>query len=76
MLDQEEITCKLFQPVQLEQKERQETISQRLDLIRSINEMTGFSVENLLNYFKVFTSTELQNFKETIETEEDEEEKE
>ncbi len=76
MLNQEEIVCKLFQPVQLEQKERQETISQRLDLIRSINEMTGFSVENLLNYFKVFTSTELQNFKETIETKEDEEEKE
>lgn len=62
MINQHRIICKLFQPTSLEQQEKQKTISDRLTLIKDINQITGYNIEDLLNYFKIFTSTEIQSF--------------
>ena len=62
LISNNELDVKLYQPTSLEQKEKQDQLTSRINLIKDIEEMTNFRMEDLLVYFGIFTSTELQDF--------------
>lgn len=61
-LNNSDIEVKLFAPTSLEQKERAELISARFNMIKDLQQATNFNLNDLLIYFKIFTSTEIQKF--------------
>ncbi len=65
-----DIEIKLFAPTQLEQKEKSDLVSTRLSMIKDIQDMTGYRLEDLLTYFNIFTSSEISEFVQKKEEEE------
>ncbi len=72
LFNNNDIEVKLFAPVQLEQKEKSDLVSSRLSMIRDIQGMTEYRTEDLLVYFNIFTSSEIQEFVQKKELEEKE----